>query len=428
MKDLSRSGRRKRLLLVSTRIFWPADVGHKILLYNYCRGLHDLYHYDIYVYSFLEYGQGLCEKERPYFIKRVFPALRPGYLQTGKNYLKHSLFRRKKWSFQSLLYYSESNQERIRDLVRVLKPDAVMLDLVRLSRYYPALKGFGGLKTVFMEDALSKRYLRQLRAVRNAAGIGGRYERYLPGWVCRIINSYPLKNLILREESRRLLAEELEAAGNYDALIYVNRLEAGDMNRRSGRNNAYTVTMGADCDYLGQDLRVKKVPDTLSFVGNLTVAANADAVRMIMDRIMPLIPGRPVIHFIGEVSDSLRKEYGGNPQCVFEGRVDDIRKYVKSTMVVLCPVAYGSGVKTKTIEAMAMGMPVVTNFLGADGLSAVSGRDLLVSDDFKEIAWLTGELLQDEKKRTELGKNGREYAKRMHRWEDIFRVFAEIGF
>ena len=423
-----KSGKRKRLLLISTRIFWPADVGHKILLYNYCKGLYDQYNYDIYVYSFLEQGQSYCEEDRPYFIKRVFLAKHPDHLQKAGNIVRHSLAGRNRWSFQSSLYYSGYNQRRIEELVRRMKPDAVMVDLVRLSRYYPALKDFDGLKTIFMEDALSKRYIRQLRAVRNDSGIGGRYERFLPGWIRRVINSRFLKNLILKEESRRLLTEEPEAARNFDALIYVNKFEAADMNKQSGKNNAYTVTMGADCDYFGEDIQAEKVPGTLSFVGNMTVAANADSVRMIMDNIMPLIPSRPVIHFIGEVPDSLREEYRDDPRCVFEGVVDDIRKYVKSTMVVLCPVAYGTGVKTKTIEGMAMSMPVVTNYLGIDGLSAEVGKDLLMSDDFKEMADMVEMLLHDEGRRLELGRNGHEYAKRMHRWEDIYKVFGEIGF
>ena len=77
---------------------------------------------------------------------------------------------------------------------------------------------------------------------------------------------------------------------------------------------------------------------------------------------------------------------------------------------------------------MAMSMPVVTNYLGVDGLSAEVGKDLLMSDDFAELARMVEELLHDEKKRRELGKCGHEYAKRMHRWEDIFKVFGEIGF
>ena len=428
MMESGSSGMRKRLLLVSTRIFWPPDVGHKILLYNYCRGLYDEYGYDIYLYTFLESGQTFSKEGRPYFIKEMYPAIQPGRLQILGNILRHCLAGKNRWSFQSALYYSGRNRKRIEDLINSIKPDAVMMDLDRLSRYHVSLRSFDGLKTIFMEDALSKRYMRQLAAVRNESGIGGRYEGYLPGWFRRIINSRHLKRFILKQESRRLMGEELEASRNFDALIYVNRFETEEMNKSSGRGNAYTVTMGADCDYFGEETDVTQVPGTLSFVGNMTVAANADSVRMIMDEIMPLIPSRPVIHFIGEAPEALREEYRDNPQCVFEGVVDDIRKYVRSTMVVLSPVAYGTGVKTKTIEGMAMSMPVVTNYLGIDGLSVMVGKDLLMSDDFGEMARMVEELLHDEKKRAELGKNGREYAMRMHRWEDIFKVFGEIGF
>ena len=425
---LKSSDDRKRLLLVSTRIFWPTDAGHKVLLYHYCKGLYEQYHYDIYMYSFLEYDQKPGEEDKPYFIKRIFLAKQPRYLQIIGNILVHSLFGKDRWSFQSALYYSGYNRKRIEELIRKIKPDAVMIDLDRLSRYDAALKDFDGLKTIFMEDALSKRYIRQIRAVRHDSGIGGRYERYLPGWVSRIINTRLLKSHILKEESKRLKVEEVRAARRFDALIYVNRYEAQEMNKRSGRNNAYTVTMGADCDYFGEKIDVPKIPNTLSFVGNLTVAANADSVRMIMDDIMPLIPGRPLIHFIGPVPDRLKEEYRDDPQCIFTGPVDDVRKYVKETMVILSPVAYGTGVKTKIIEGMAMGMPVVTNSLGIDGLSAVSGRDLLVSDDFGKMADMAGRLLRDEEQRAKLGRNGYRYAASMHRWEDIYKVFGEIGF
>ena len=422
------SGKRKRLLLVSTRIFWPMDAGHKILLYNYCKGLYDHYNYDIYMYTFLEYGQIFCEEKKPYFIKEVFLAKKPGYLQIAKNIILHSLVGKNKWSFQSSLYFSKYNCERIEELISQIKPDAMMMDLIRLSQYQVSLKNFDGLATIFMEDALSKRYIRQANAVKSDAGIGGKYEQFLPGWFTKIINLRSLKNCILKAESKRLEIEELEASGKYDALIYVNKLETEDMNIRSEKNNAYTVTMGADCDYFGEEIEIEKIPNTLSFVGNMMVAANADSVRMIMDNIMPLIPSRPVIHFIGPVPDALKDEYRDNRQCVFEGMVDDVRKYVKSTMVELTPVAYGTGVKTKTIEGMAMSMPVVTNYLGIDGLSAEVGKDLLMSDDFGEMADMVEQLLHDEKKRLELGNNGHEYAKRMHRWEDIYKVFGEIGF
>ena len=418
---------RKKLLFVTTRLFWPTDEGHKVLLYNYCRGLHDYYNYDIYLYSFLEAGQIPDNKSKPNFIKEIYSAKQLTLWQKIGSVLCHSMFSSARWSFQSSVYHSKLNIKKIQELIKKIQPDAIIIDMIRLSHYYMAIKDFKGPKVLFMEDALSKRYIRQLKATKSEAGIAGRFSSNLPSIVNKIINSKAFKNLILVSESKRLEKEELNAVLEYDSVIYVNKIEAMEMNQKSGKNNSYTVTMGADCDYFGEQINVNKIPNTLSYVGNMGVAANADSVRMIMDNIIPLIPSKPIIHFIGNAPDNLRVEYKDNSQCVFEGRVEDVRKSVKATEVVLSPIAYGTGVKTKVIEGMAMSMPVVTNYLGIDGLSVKNGSDLLMSDDFNEIAAMVEELLHNPEKREELGRNGHEYALRNHRWEDIYKVFGQMG-
>lgn len=418
---------RKKLLFVTTRLFWPTDEGHKVLLYNYCKGLYEYYNYDIYLYSFLEAEQDPKKGNKPEFIKEIHVAEPISTVRKCINVIGRSLLFSEKWSFQSSVYFSNQNVRNIRRLIEKLRPDAIMIDMIRLSPYFCAIEDFKGPKVLFMEDALSKRYVRQLSATSSEAKIVGRYEGNLPTFVNKLVNSKVLKNRILKGEIERLEKEEVRVAKKYDAVIYVNALETKEMNQKSGCKNSFTVTMGADCDYFGDPIEVEKQENTLAYVGNMAVAANQDAVRMIMDQIIPLIPSKPVIHFIGNCPNSLKAEYADNKQCVFEGRVDDIRKSVRATQVVLSPIAYGTGVKTKVIEGMAMSMPVVTNYLGIDGLSVEVGRDLLMSDDFKEIAQMVEDLLHSPGKREELGRNGYEYALKNHRWEDIYKVFGQAG-
>lgn len=418
---------RKKLLFFTTRLFWPTDEGHKVLLHNYCKGLHDSYNYDIYLYSFLEKGQNPEEGKWPEYIKSIDTAIPVTTIRKIQNTVSKSLVGKDKWTIQSAMYFSPENVKKFREHIKKIKPDAIMIDMIRLSRYYDVIKDFKGPKVLFMEDALSKRYPRQMQTNNSKAAITGRYADNLPPFINNIVNSAALKNVILRAETKRLLTEEVIAAKKYDAVFYVNSIEASEMNQKSGKKNSFTVTMGADCAYFGENLDVEKVPNTLSYVGNMAVAANADAVRMIMDKIIPLIPSKPVIHFIGNAPEELQKEYAGNNQCIFDGRVDDLRKYVKATEIVLAPIAYGTGVKTKVIEGMAMRMPVVTNYLGIDGLSVEVGRDLLMSDDYQEIANMVEELLHNSQKREELGKNGYAYALKNHNWKEIYNAFGEAG-
>lgn len=67
-------------------------------------------------------------------------------------------------------------------------------------------------------------------------------------------------------------------------------------------------------------------------------------------------------------------------------------------------MTFGSGIKTKNLEAMAMGLPIVTTGIGAENINAVNGKDWIVADDNSEFAdWVT-DLLTDEANRYLIGK------------------------
>jgi len=221
---------RKKLLFVTTRLFWPTDEGHKVLLHNYCRGLSEYYHYDIYLYSFLEAGQSVEQPGKPDYIKQIHTAAPLSTLQKAGNALRHSLVGKNRWSFQSAMYVSKTNGERIRRLIADMQPDAVMVDMIRLNHYYEALTDYHGPKILFMEDALSKRYPRQMQQKGSRADITGRYGAHLPKFITRIVNSAALRNAVLTAETKRLEMEEVEAARKFDSIIYVNSIEAGEMN------------------------------------------------------------------------------------------------------------------------------------------------------------------------------------------------------
>jgi glycosyltransferase involved in cell wall biosynthesis len=48
---------------------------------------------------------------------------------------------------------------------------------------------------------------------------------------------------------------------------------------------------------------------------------------------------------------------------------------------VVVPLRLGGGNRLKIVEAMAMGKAIVSTTLGAEGIEAVPGRDLLIEDE-----------------------------------------------
>jgi glycosyltransferase involved in cell wall biosynthesis len=92
----------------------------------------------------------------------------------------------------------------------------------------------------------------------------------------------------------------------------------------------------------------------------------------------------------------------------YVGPVDDVRPYLARASVVVNYVESGSGIAIKVLEAMAMGKPVVTNDLGAEGIDATSGTHLLVTSTRNEFALAVSRLLSDPELRVRLGEAARQ--------------------
>ena len=101
----------------------------------------------------------------------------------------------------------------------------------------------------------------------------------------------------------------------------------------------------------------------------------------------------------------------------FTGWVDSIAENLRQCTALLAPFAYGSGIKTKVLEAMGMGVPVVTNSVGLEGLFVERGVEALCADAPEDLADEARRLLEDEGFRASVAEAGREYVKRCHTWK-----------
>lgn len=418
----------KKLLFVTTRRFWPVDSGRKLTLYHYCRGLYEVYGYEIYVYSFLEAGQTPENAEpTPCFIKEITYSNKIGSVEKIKNIISKSIFRKDKFPFQCSLFYSKNNVIAISEFADKIKPDIVIVDMVRLAPYYDSFRNINCKKILDMDDVLSLRYERQAQNKMSEANFLGNYGKEVSSGINRILNLRIFRNAFLKFESKLMKKAEEKYTHLYDNVILVSEKEAEYINTMTNTNKAIAIPVGVDYKYLSEDIGKTSANSTVSFMGNLNVAANVDSLDIIIRKILPVIESKVKLTVIGTCSEEIKSKYKDVINVEFTGRVDDFRPYIKSSKIFLSPIAYGSGIKTKILEAMAMGMPVVTNSIGAEGLDVKDGRELIVKDDYTEIVSAVKELLNNEMLRKDLGERGQKFVQQYHDWDCVYKVFAEIG-
>ena len=417
---------RKRLLAVLSRYLWPIDSGRKESLTHYFKELYDNYNYEIKLLCFLEPGQEVKQEDKPYYIAEIIKLQEASSCRKILNIFTHSVFS-PKWPFQCSLYYCKKNFKIIRTCVQEYEPDVIFTEMIRTCMYYKAFEGSNARMIANLDDLLSVRYLRQLGYKQSKAGLAGNYEKKLSGGVSKAVNSGFLKKQILKMESRRCAIWEKRFYKIYDDILMTADKERDALNKMMQGDKAKTLTVGIDYDYFSQDLHVQKDPVGLSFVGNFNVAANVDSLEIIINDILPEIKHDYCLYVIGPCPQELQDKYSVNDKVVFCGRVDDLRPYVKRTEVFLSPIAYGTGIKTKIVEAMAMGVPVLTNSVGIEGILAESGKEIVVSDDMKVLASWVDSLLSDPELAARIGNAGQQFSYNYFRWEKVFEVYREMG-
>jgi len=190
------------------------------------------------------------------------------------------------------------------------------------------------------------------------------------------------------------------------------------------RTSLWLAPNGVDIEYfqpVAQQNLAEGTPK-LVFGGSMDVSMNQDAVRWFVGSILPIIKQQvPDAKFwiVGRNPPAAIRSLAERPGITVTGSVPDIREYYRQADVFVIPGRLGGGTKIKTLEAMAMGLPIVSTTVGAQGLEVRSGRHLYIADNPEVFAAYVVELLDDRRRAVAMGAEGRRHVERQYSWESI---------
>ncbi len=162
---------------------------------------------------------------------------------------------------------------------------------------------------------------------------------------------------------------------------------------------------------------------TVVFFGLLSTVPNIDAVVHFVQEIWPRIaaahPEARCKIIGGHPPPSLLPLAG--PRVELTGFVSDLRPHLAAAAAVVVPLRLGGGTRLKIVEAMAMGKAVVSTTLGAEGIEAVPGRDILIEDEPAAFADAVGRLLAEPGLAARIGQSARQLAADRYSWSGAAR-------
>jgi len=189
------------------------------------------------------------------------------------------------------------------------------------------------------------------------------------------------------------------------------------------RAHIRTVPIGVDTDYHSP---VKRAPNSRNIlsIGTMYWPPNVDSMLYFSKEIFPLVKKQipeAILTIAGQKPTASIRALAADASIKVTGYVDDSRTVAQDCGVFIVPLRSGSGVRVKILNALAMGLPVVSTSVGAEGLDVISGKHLILADDRDSFARAVIDVLTKPSLANTIGRNAREFVCGQYSWDTVGR-------
>lgn len=298
--------------------------------------------------------------------------------------------------------YFRSVRESILTLCREEHIDLIYVDLIMMAQYVDPTRHIPAI--IDLHDSMTHLATRTVRSE--------------PGWSKRFAAYRML--MCMRRLERTL-------GSVFDLIITNSPVDEQVIKSLSQDMRTLTIPNGVDMEFFTPDA-TKVEPGKLVFTGVMGYGPNEDAAIYFADDILPLVRRKcpdATFWIVGSDPSERLKAYGKRPGIYVTGKVDDVRPYIRSSALFVCPLRVGSGVKNKILAAMAMEKAMVATPLSVDGLDVVDDREVLLAGDPQTFADKVVRILADEREVRRLGTSGLACVRRNYAWSAMGKALDE---
>lgn len=241
----------------------------------------------------------------------------------------------------------------------------------------------------------------------------------------RVLRDRDLRRPWTREfrDTVELALAERAAIRRHRHLVASSPLIASELRRVAPDADVVRAPLSLDPRYYPQAALAEPVA---GLIGHGAWRPTREAMIRVVERVWPLVRRRQPrarLLIAGRGLDFLRgRDLGDGVELV--GEVESGAEFLGGVGLLLFPLTRGSGMKVKTLEAIASGVPVVTTPAGAEGIDA--GEGVIVADDDESLAAEAARVLGDAGERRERGAAARTAFLRQYSPEPATRPLVEL--
>ncbi len=228
------------------------------------------------------------------------------------------------------------------------------------------------------------------------------------------------KRTYINSQARKFKAYEARICELFDQCLVCSEQDKEQLLYLAPKAKAEIIPNGVDMGYYRVGPDPPEVP-TLLFVGSLAYLPNSRGVLDFYHNVWPLVRGRiPQARWriVGQNPPPAIQELAKDGAVSVITDANDMRPFLAGSTLAVVPLRIGGGTRLKILEAMAAGVPVVSTSVGAEGIDAVDGKEIIIADEPQVMARQIVKFCGDSGLRERLARDARKFVSR-YDWEAV---------
>ncbi len=349
-----------KILVVGSRIPWPLKDGGAIAIYRMLKGLNDA-GADVVFFSYNTRKHFVSEKDISLHFS--FCKVYSHFVDTTPSLagaIQH-LFNGKNYNISR--FYNSEAMHALSRIVEEESPDLIHFDSLYSTPLLPAVRG-KNIPMVLRQHNAEFKIWEKLAATA----------------------SNPLKKWYFRHLASQLKTYELATLREFNAVVPITAEDKEVFAAAVPGLKYHTCSVGIPETEAQSEFN----PEQPCFfhIGSMEWMPNVQGVNWLLAEVWPLLKAklpRAVLHLAGKGMRPNDASFSG-PDVIAHGEVASAEEFMLNCGIMCIPLFSGGGVRVKMLEAMSLGIAVVSTETGASGAGAHHGTHFLQASTATEFA------------------------------------------